>query len=92
MPDTLPLPEGWAAVARPPSLFRRFTFEAYDQTRAFLDRMAGLSEATGLYPDLGFGKTYVNVTIHGEDGAMPGQAAVDFASHVSEVAEAVTAR
>jgi len=56
-------PEGWTAVARPPSLFRRFEFPSYAQTRAFLDRLAGLSEETGLYPDLCFGPRHVNVTI-----------------------------
>jgi pterin-4a-carbinolamine dehydratase len=86
MSDTLPLPEGWRAVARPPSVFRRFPFDAYAQTRAFLDRLASLSETTGIYPDLGFGTTYVNITIHGEGGAMPGQRELAFASHATELA------
>lgn len=86
MSDTLPMPEGWTPVARPPSLFCRFTFASYAETRTFLDRLASLSEATGLYPDLGFGKTHVNVTIHGQGGAMPGALAVDFASHATELA------
>ena len=49
------VPEGWTAVERPPSLFRRFEFAAYAQTRGFLDRLAALSEQTGVFPDLGFG-------------------------------------
>jgi len=57
-------PEGWTAVERPPSLYRRFEFPAYAETRAFLDRLAALSKDTGLYPDLGFSRTYVNVTVH----------------------------
>ena len=91
MSETLPPPEGWTLVAKPPSLFRRYTFAAYAETRTFLDRLAGLSEATGLYPDLGFGKTYVNLTIHGEGGAMPGALAVEFAGHVTELALGVSA-
>ncbi len=93
MSDTLPLPlpDGWRPVVRPPSLFRRYEFASYEETRAFLDRLAALSETTGLYPDLGFGKTYVNVTIHGEAGAMPGAASVAFASHVTELAEGANA-
>jgi pterin-4a-carbinolamine dehydratase len=87
MPDILPLPEGWRAVARPPSVFRRYQFEAYAQTRAFLDRLAGLSETTGIYPDLGFGTTYVNITIHGENGAMPGERELAFAGHATELAQ-----
>jgi 4a-hydroxytetrahydrobiopterin dehydratase len=65
-------PEGWTEVERPPSLYRRFEFAAYSETRAFLDRLAGLSEETGLYPDLSFARTYVNVTVHGTDGAAVG--------------------
>lgn len=60
-------PEGWTAVERPPSLYRRFEFPAYAETRAFLDRLAALSKDTGLYPDLSFSRTYVNVTVHGSD-------------------------
>jgi 4a-hydroxytetrahydrobiopterin dehydratase len=76
----LPLPEGWRLVERPPSLFRRFEFASYRDTRAFLDRLAGLSEQVGLYPDLGFGNTHVNVTVHAKDGHLPGADEVDFAT------------
>ena len=62
-------PEGWTEIERPPSLYRRFEFAAYPETRAFLERLAGLSKDTGLYPDLSFGRTYVNVTVPGSDGA-----------------------
>jgi pterin-4a-carbinolamine dehydratase len=87
MPETLPLPEGWRAVARPPSIFRRYEFATYGETRLFLERLAGLSESLGLYPDLGFGTTWVNVTIHGESGDMPGERALAFASHAGEMAD-----
>jgi pterin-4a-carbinolamine dehydratase len=87
MSDTLPIPEGWRLVARPPSVFRRFQFDAYAQTRTFLDRLASLSESTGLYPDLGFGPTYVNVTIHGQGGVMPGEPELAFASRATELAQ-----
>lgn len=60
-PDTA---SGWQRIERPPGLFRRFTFSGYTETRAFLDRLAKLSEATGRYPDIGFGTTYANVTLH----------------------------
>jgi len=62
--------EGWTEVERPPSLYRRFEFPAYAETRAFLDRLAALSKDTGLYPDLSFSRTYVNVTVHGSDAAV----------------------
>jgi pterin-4a-carbinolamine dehydratase len=86
MAETLPLPEGWEAVERPPSLFRRFQFTSYRETRAFLDRLAKLSEETKLYPDLGFGTTHVNVTVHGSDGKAPGEREIDFVGKAAKLA------
>jgi pterin-4a-carbinolamine dehydratase len=86
MVATLPLPEGWKSVQHPPSLFRRFQFASYRDTRAFLERLAALSEETGLYPDLGFGPTHVNVTVYGTDGNAPGNAETDFASRAGGLA------
>jgi pterin-4a-carbinolamine dehydratase len=86
MHDSLPPPEGWESVQHPPSLFRRFEFPAYRDTRGFLDRLAGLSKETGLYPDLGFGPTHVNVTIYGADGNVPGNREVEFASRAAALA------
>ncbi len=88
MHDTLPLPqpEGWRRVERPPSLFRRFEFKSYSETRAFLDRLAELSEETDLYPDLGFGPKHVNVTIHGTGGGPLGAGEAEFASRAAELA------
>lgn len=83
---TVSLPEGWKSVQHPPSLFRRFQFESYRETRAFLDRLTSLSEETSLYPDLGFGPTHVNVTIYGADGRAPGAAEVDFAARAGVLA------
>jgi pterin-4a-carbinolamine dehydratase len=80
------LPEGWKTVERPPSLFRRFEFASYGETRAFLDRLATLSEETGLYPDLGFGTTHVNVTIYRTGGGPPGTEEVDFAIRAAALA------
>ncbi len=79
-------PEGWTEVKRPPSLYRRFEFAAYSETRAFLDRLAGLSEETGLYPDLSFAKTYVNVTVYGSGGAALGPEARTFAERTEAIA------
>jgi pterin-4a-carbinolamine dehydratase len=81
------LPDGWQHVRRPPSLFRRFEFGSYAETRAFLDRMSALSEQTGLYPDLGFGRTHVNVTVHASGGAVPTDAEIEFARRVAELAQ-----
>jgi pterin-4a-carbinolamine dehydratase len=79
-------PEGWTEVERPPSLYRRFEFAAYSQTRAFLDRLADLSEETGLYPDLSFTRTFVNVTVYGPGGAAVGAEARKFAARTQAIA------
>lgn len=73
-------PEGWTEVERPSSLYRRFEFAAYPEARAFLDRLAGLSKETGLYPDLSFSRTYVNVTVYGSGGAAIDAEARQFAA------------
>jgi pterin-4a-carbinolamine dehydratase len=86
MSAALSLPEGWKAVQTPPSLFRRFEFKSYAETRAFLERLSALSQETGLYPDLGFGTTYVNVTVYGTDGGMPGSRELEFASRAAALA------
>jgi pterin-4a-carbinolamine dehydratase len=83
---TLSLPEGWKAVQVPPSLFRRFEFTSYPDTRAFLERLGALSKETGLYPDLGFGTTYVNVTVYGKDGETPGGREIEFAGRAAALA------
>jgi pterin-4a-carbinolamine dehydratase len=86
MSATLPPPEGWKSVQQPPSLFRRFEFASYGETRAYLDRLAALSEETGLYPDLGFGPTHVNVTVYGADGKAPGAREIEFAGKAAALA------
>ena len=58
----------WTERNRPPRLERRYEFPDYAHLRDFLERAAALSEREGLYPDLGFGRDYVNVTIHAPEG------------------------
>ena len=62
------MPAGWKERERPQRLERRYEFPDYARLRDFLDRAAELSEREGLYPDLSFGRDYVNVTLHAEDG------------------------
>jgi pterin-4a-carbinolamine dehydratase len=59
----------WQERTRPVRLERRYEFEDYNTLRDFLDRAAELSEREGLYPDMGFGRDYVNITIHVEEGS-----------------------
>lgn len=58
----------WQERKRPARLERRYEFSSYDELRDFLDQAADLSEREGLYPDMGFGRDYVNITIHAEEG------------------------
>ena len=58
----------WEERDRPLRLERRYEFQDYRTLRDFLDRAAELSEREGLYPDMGFGKDYVNITIHVKEG------------------------
>jgi len=51
---------------RPNRLERRLEFEAYEGTRDFLDRLGKLSETKKIFPDISFGKNYVNVTLRPE--------------------------
>jgi 4a-hydroxytetrahydrobiopterin dehydratase len=58
---------GWTHGSRPDHLFRRFAFQSYGQTRAFLDELARLSEQLGVtVQNIGFGTQHVNVTIAAE--------------------------
>ena len=68
------MPEGWESRGKPASLFRRFDFQRYGQTRDFLDRVAAVSEEVGLHPqNINFGTTYVNVSIEPGAGAELGE-------------------
>ncbi len=57
------LMDKWVIRKRPNRLERRFEFDSYDETRDFLDRLGSYSEATNRFPDISFGKNYVNITL-----------------------------
>ena len=59
----------WRERKRPVCLEQRYEFGAYSELRDFLDRAAEISERESLYPDMGFGRDYVNVTIHADEGS-----------------------
>lgn len=60
--------QNWQERNRPVRLEKRYEFESYDALRAFLDDAAELSEQKNLFPDIGFGRTYANFTIHIDEG------------------------
>lgn len=78
----------WSERPRPNRLEGRYEFADYSTLRDFLDQAADLSEQTGLYPDIGFGTTYVNVTIHAADSGEVEQAQKDFAEALDKLVSA----
>ena len=63
----------WQERRRPVCLEGRFEFDSYDATRDFLDKLGEHSEATQRFPDISFGRTYVNITIRPEDDGAEAQ-------------------
>ena len=61
--------EPWNERKRLVCLEKRFEFDSYSSTRDFLDRLGEFSEVRKRYPDISFGKTYVNITLRPEDDA-----------------------
>ncbi|OUW28430.1 MAG: pterin-4-alpha-carbinolamine dehydratase [Cyanobacteria bacterium TMED177] len=75
----------WQERKRPVCLERRFEFESYSATRDFLDKLGAYSEATQRFPDISFGKTYVNITLRPDDegdGALLSDADHAFAAEI----------
>lgn len=78
------IPEGWEARGKPPTLFRRFAFERYSETRAFLDALAVLSEEAGLHPqNINFASTYVNITLESGESGELGNAELGLAKRIN---------
>lgn len=83
------IPAGWEARSKPPTLFRRFEFSRYADTRAFLDALAKIAEETGVHPQsINFGTTYVNVTLEAIDGEAVGDAECGIALRIDALSTA----
>ncbi len=61
-----PLNQSWSQRQRPPRLECRIGFTDYPQVRHFLEQLESLCEKHQRYPDLSFGRNYVNLTIYPE--------------------------
>ena len=75
----------WDQRGRPVRLERRFEFENYEATRNFLERLGDLSESKNIFPDISFGRTYVNITLRPESedkGAQMTDIEYKFASEI----------
>lgn len=80
------LPDGWESRGRHPTLFKRFEFESYRETRAFLDALSALAEETGLHPqNINFAKTYVNITLDANDQGELGEAELRLAMGINQL-------
>lgn len=78
----------WEERKRPARLEGRYEFKDYNTLRDFLDKAAELSEEIDLYPDMGFGRDYVNITIHVDEGSEElGEKQHDFARQLDILAE-----
>ena len=81
----------WQERTRPVRLERRYEFQDYHTLRDFLDKAAEISEQVDLYPDMGFGRDYVNITIHLEEGVETiSDLQHEFASQLDSLAEQFT--
>lgn len=72
----------WTERARPAGLSKRFVFRDYAENRRFLDRVAELSEETGIYPDISFGREYANLSVNPPEGEAVSETERDFARRV----------
>ncbi len=75
-----------AALVRVAPFNQRFDFGSYGQTRQFLDQLADLSKREDYYPDVSFGKTYVNISIDGSGQARLRESNSSFIADMQELA------
>ena len=67
----------------PERLERRIEFPDYESNRLFLEKLNDLSEQEGRFPDISFGRTYVNITLRAEGNDAPiGEADHAFAAAI----------
>ncbi|CAN1540040.1 Pterin 4 alpha carbinolamine dehydratase [Burkholderiaceae bacterium] len=65
----------WESRGAVKTLFRRFAFERYAQTRDFMEALSALVQADGVHPqNINFGPTYVNVTLDPTEAGLANQA------------------
>jgi len=72
----------WTQRTRPDRLERRIEFDDYESTRSFLERLNALAESEGRFPDISFGRTYVNLTLRTDDDQPVGEVDLAFAAAI----------
>jgi len=74
-------------------LERRIEFSNYATTRDFLERLNNLSEQLQRFPDISFGRTYVNLTIRpdrDDDEALIGSEDHDFGQQIDALLDGLS--
>lgn len=78
----------WRRRERPLRLERRLEFADYEISRVFLEKSEALSEETAIYPNMSFGRTYVNLTLFAEEGTEEISAELQaFADRIDQMAQ-----
>ena len=72
----------WTQRTRPDRLERRIEFDDYESTRSFLEQLNALAESEGRFPDISFGRTYVNLTLRPDDEQPVGEVDQAFAAAI----------
>ena len=72
----------WTQRTRPDRLERRIEFDDYESTRSFLERLNALAESEGRFPDISFGRTYVNLTLRPDEEQLVGEVDQAFAAAI----------
>jgi 4a-hydroxytetrahydrobiopterin dehydratase len=72
----------WTQRPRPDRLERRIEFDDYESTRSFLEQLNALAESEGRFPDISFGRTYVNLTLRPDDEQPVGEVDQAFAAAI----------
>ena len=72
----------WTQRTRPDRLERRIEFDDYESTRSFLERLNALAESEGRFPDISFGRTYVNLTLRPDEEQPVGEVEQAFAAAI----------
>lgn len=77
----------WRIEDKPPIMTRKLIFNSYDDTRAFVNALADLSESTGYYPNMTYSQTQATVTIYADaDENKLSESEFDFALEADKIA------
>lgn len=77
----------WRIEDKPPVMTRKLLFDSYEETRAFVNALADLSESTGYYPNMTYSQTQATITIYADaDENSLSESEFDFALATDKIA------